>query len=251
GLNLNFRNRNVNYYGGYTFNRRNMIGDGVNNTELLINNSQTNNVSESSRLGLNHNMQLGVDYYLGEKTLIGLAGNVSLRGNDRNEDLFYQYFNHPQLTGNSSRFSRQDEDDLGYEIALDIKRDLRHKGEELLANFAYGYDGEEGVNRFSQDYTTPPSGMYERMRINDTEEDGRNINVQLDYVRPFGDNHKFEAGYRTIVRSSLEHQYALVESTGGLRPEYRVSNDFDMTSSVHALYANYQNNLTDKLGYQV
>lgn len=251
GLNLNFRNRNVNYYGGYTFNRRNMIGDGVNNTELLINNSQTNNVSESSRLGLNHNMQLGVDYYLGEKTLIGLAGNVSLRGNDRNEDLFYQYFNHPQLTGNSSRFSRQDEDDLGYEIALDIKRDLRHKGEELLANFAYGYDGEEGVNRFSQDYTTPPSGMYERMRINDTEEDGRNINVQLDYVRPFGDNHKFEAGYRTIVRSSLEHQYSQVDSTGGLRPDYRVSNDFDMTSSVHALYANYQNKLTDKLGYQV
>lgn len=251
GLNLNFRNRSFNYYGGYTFNRRNMVGDGVNNTELLSNNSQTNNVSESARLGRNHNVQLGVDYYLGEKTLIGLAGNLSLRGNDRNEDLFYQYLNHPQLSGSSSRYSRQDEDDLGYEVALDIKRDFRHNGEELLANIAFGYDGEEGINRFSQDYTTPPAGMYERMRINDTEEDGRNINLQLDYVRPFGDNHKFEAGYRTTVRRNLEHQYSQVDSTDGLRPDYRVSNDFDMTSSVHALYANYQNKLTEKLGYQV
>jgi len=251
GLNLNFRNRNFNYYGGYTFNRRNMVGDGVNNTELLSNNSLTNNVSESARLGLNHNVQLGLDYYLGEKTLIGLAGNLSLRGNERNEDLFYHYFNHPQLSGNSSRYSRQDEDDLGYEIALDVKRSFRRSGEELLANFAFGYDGEEGVNRFDQDYTAPPEGTYERMRVNDTKEDGRNINLQLDYVRPFGDNHKFEAGYRTIIRSSLESQYSQVDSTSGLLPDYRVSNDFDMTSSVHALYANYQNKLTDKLGYQV
>lgn len=251
GLNLNFRDEAFNYYGGYSFNRRNMVGDGVNNTEFLSNNSLTNNISEAERVGLNHNVQLGMDYYLGEKTLIGLAGNLSLRGNDRNEDLFYRYFNHPTLSGNSSRFSRQDEDDLGYEVALDVRRNLRHKGEEILVNFTYGYDGETGVNAFNQDYTNPPASLYERQRINDTREDGRNINVQLDYTRPFGDNHKLEAGYRSIIRNSQEHQYSRVDSTVGLIPDYRVSNDFDMTSSVHALYANYQNKLTDKLGYQV
>ena len=251
GLNLNFRNRNFNYYGGYTFNRRNMMGGGVNNTEILSNSSQTNNVSESERLGLNHRVQLGADYYLGENTLIGLAGNLSLRGNGRNEDMFYNYLNHPQLTGNSNRYSRQDEDDLGYEVALDVKHDFQHEGEELLANFSYGHDGEEGVNRFNQDYTTPPDELYELMRINDTEENGRNLNIQVDYVRPFGDNHKVEVGYQTTVRKNLEHQYSQVDSTLGLQPDYSVSNDFDMTSSVHALYANYQNKLTDRLGYQV
>ncbi len=251
GVNLNFRNNSVNYYGGYTFNRRNMVGDGVNNTELLANNSLTNNTSESARLGLNHNVQLGVDYYLGEKTLIGLAGNLSFRGNERNEDLFYNYFNHPQLSGSSSRFSRQDEDDFGYEVALDVKQDFKHDGEELLANVAFGYDGEEGVNSFDQEYSVPPSGRYERARINDTKEDGRNVNIQLDYVRPFGENHKLEAGYRTIIRRSMDYQYSQSDSTQGLMPDYRVSNDFDMTSSVHALYVNYQNKLTDKLGYQV
>src|SRR5690606_38218800 len=34
-------------------------------------------------------------------------------------------------------------------------------------------------------------------------------------------------------------------------PDYSVSNDFDLENSVHALYANYQRKLTDKLGVQV
>jgi len=251
GANLNFRNNNVNYYGGYTFNRRNMVGNGVNNTEVLSNNSLTNNLSESARLGLNHNIQLGIDYYLGEKTLIGLAGNLSLRGNERNEDLLYKYVNHPQLAGSSNRFSRQDEDDLGYEVSLDLKREFAHESEELLANVAFGYDGEEGTNSFNQEYSDQPSGKYERARINDTKEDGRNVNLQLDYVRPFSDHHKLEAGYRTIIRRSMDYQYSQSDSTLGLLPDYRVSNDFDMTSSVHALYVNYQNKLTERLGYQV
>src|SRR5690606_27390154 len=139
-----------NYYGGYSFNRRNMVGDGVNNTEFLANQSFINNETENRRLGRNHSVQLGVDYYLGEKTLIGLSGNFSARGNERNEDLLYQYIGHPELAGNSSRISRQDEDDLGAEVALDVRRNLQHDGEVLTANLAYGYDTESGINRFNQ-----------------------------------------------------------------------------------------------------
>lgn len=250
GLNLNFRDERFNYYGGYSFNRRNMVGDGVNITELLTNGSLTNNTSESNRTGLNHGIQLGVDYYLSEKTLIGLSGNISVRGNERNEDLFYNYVNHPELSGTSTRLSRQNEDDFGFDLTLDIQQRFDNKS-ELVGNFSYGSDREAGDNVFDQTYSAVPGGLYERLRLNDTEEDGKNINLQLDYVMPFGDNHKFEAGYRTIIRSSREYQYSQVDSTTGLRPDYRISNDFDMTSSVHALYANYQNKLTEKLGYQV
>src|SRR5690606_30676961 len=147
-----------------------MVGDGVNNTEFLANHSLINNETENRRLGRNHTVQLGVDYYLGEKTLIGLSGNLSTRGNERGEDLLYQYIGHPELSGNSSRTSRQDEDDLGVEAALDLRRTFRHDGETLTANFTYGYDTESGINRFNQDYTQPPTGLYELERINDTKE---------------------------------------------------------------------------------
>lgn len=253
GMNLNFRNKSFNYYGGYTFNRRNMVGNGVNNTEFLANHSLIDNQSENRRLGRNHSVQLGVDYYPGDKTFIGLSGNFTTRGNKRNEDLFYQYIDHPELLGNSSRLSRQNEDDLGGEVALDLRQTFKHEGEDLTANLTYGYDTEDGVNRFNQDYTQPPSGLYELHRINDTKETGHNMNVQIDYVRPFGDdeNHKLEAGYRTMIRRGLESQYSEADSTKGLLPDYRVSNDFDMISTVHALYANYQDKLTENFGYQV
>src|SRR5690606_23630645 len=89
GVNLNFRDRKFNYFGSYNFNRRNSVGDGMNSTQLLSTNSLTNNTSESNRLGINNGIKLGVDHYLTEKTTIGLSGNLSIRKNDRNEDIFY------------------------------------------------------------------------------------------------------------------------------------------------------------------
>src|SRR5690606_39801648 len=69
----------------------------------------------------------------------------------------------------------------------------------------------------------------------------------------FGEDHKFEAGYRTIVRNSEDTQWSEVLDTltNQFLPDYSVSNNFDLTNSVHALYANYQRKLTEKLGLQV
>jgi len=172
GISLNYRDRKVNYFGNYNFNRRNMLGSGVRNN-TYTNNSEVNNTSESSRLGLNHSMKVGVDYYLDQKTTLGFSSNLSVRDNQRDQDLFYTYVNHPRYTGNSTRLSRQHEDDLGFDLNFDFKRELKRKGEEIVANISYGNDREDGTS------------------------------------------------------------------------------DFDLTSSVHALYANYQNKLTDKISYQV
>lgn len=249
GVNLNFRDRKFNYFGSYNFNRRNSVGDGMNSTQLLSTNSLTNNTSESNRLGINNGIKLGVDHYLTEKTTIGLSGNLSIRKNDRNEDIFYTYLNHPSLNGNSERFSKQTEDDLGYDLHLDFKHEFSRKQEELVANIGYGSDGEEGINSFDQAFA---AGSGSEQRINNTTEDGRNFNVQLDYVRPFGENHKLELGYRSNIRMSEDHQFSRLALNGAtLEPDYAVSNDFDLKSQVHAIYTNYQRKLTEKLGVQL
>src|SRR5690606_22763975 len=222
GVNLNYRDRRFNYFGSYNFNRRNSVGDGMNSTELLSTNSLTNNTSESNRLGINNGVKLGVDHYLTEKTTIGLSGNLSIRKNDRNEDIFYTYLNHPSLNGNSERFSKQTEDDLGYDLHLDFKHEFSSTQEELVANIGYGSDGEEGVNSFDQAFA---AGAGSEQRINNTTEDGRNFNVQLDYVRPFGENHKLELGYRSNIRMSEDHQFSRLALNGAtLEPDYAVSN---------------------------
>lgn len=250
GLNLNNRGNKWNYFAGYHFNRRNSVGNGLNNTEFA-NSSIINNRNESVRLGLNHGVRLGADYYFNDRTTLGASGNFSVRGNSRNEDIYYAYINNPELTGTSDRFSRQDEDDFGYDLNLDFEHSFLREGEELEANFSFGRDTEDGVNTFDQTFTDP-SGELDR-RINHTGEDGRNLNAQVDYIRPFGKDQRLEAGYRTFVRRSNDSQQSeyFDVGQGAMLPDYDITNDFEMISSVHALYASYRNKLTEKLGFQV
>jgi len=250
GTSLNYRGYKFNVFGGYSFNRRNMVGSSINNSEFA-NGSIVDNRSDNTNLGLNHNIRGGFDYFLGERTTLGLSGTVSIRGNNRDEDIFYQYFNNPSLTGTSDRLSRQDEDDFGYDLSLDVKHQFSREGEELVANVAYGHSTEDGTNTFDQTFTDPMAALDSR--INRTDELGRNMNFQLDYVRPFNDESKMEAGYRTIIRRSEDGQYSerFMNETQAYVPDYSISNEFDMESIVHAIYTNYQNKFTDNLGVQV
>lgn len=250
GLTLNFRDRKFNYFGSYNFNKRNMVGSGAVDNIFKNNNSQISNTSESSRKGNSHTMKAGVDYFISDKNSLSVSGNVSIRDNNRAENLWYQYFNHPTLSGTSNRTSRQLEDDLGYEFNLDFKHQFERSGEELTANASYGRDKEDGTNNFAQEFL---SGNARSGRRNVTSEDGKNINMQVDYVLPFTEESKFEAGYRSQIRRSFDTQLSdtLVAANGDYLRDYGISNDFDFHSTLHALYANYQGKLSTKLGYQL
>lgn len=256
GVDLNYRDRKFNFFGGYNYANRVRPGDDFNdNTELIDgiiqeNSARTISTSENNRKGKNHTFRLGTDWYAAPKTTFSLGANVSVRDNDRRSDIHYRYFNVPDLGDRSSRISQQYEEDLGVDMTFDFKQELNREGEEITANVTYGDDTEDGTNDFHQTYA---NGRADFQRQNVTSEAGKNWNFQVDYVLPFADDHKFEAGYRTMVRNSEDSQWSKVLDTltGEFMPDYSVSNDFDLTNSVHALYANYQRKLTKRLGIQV
>ncbi len=256
GITLNYRPGKVNYFGNYNFSRRNNVGGGTSRTTDYINGGITDlspitqSIEESSRLGYNHTIRLGSDYYINDKTTLSIAGNLSLRDNERGNDINYNYWNVPGLGASSFRNSKQNEDDIGVDAQMDFKRELKREGEEITANVSYGYDTEDGVNDFHQTFA---NDRAESKRTNTTSETGKNWNFQLDYVLPFSEDHKFEAGYRSILRNSDESQYSEEMDTVTLqyRPDYRIINDFNMESAVHALYVNYQRQLTEKFGAQI
>lgn len=250
GVNLNFRDYKFNYFGGYNFNRRNNVGGGFNSTRLFQNNSLTNNETENSRLGLNHTIKLGVDYYMNDLTTIGVSGNVSLRDNERIENIFYTYQNHPSFQGNSERESVQEEDDLGYDLNLDFTRNFRENKGSITANLGFGYNSEEGENSFNQVFFQDVN-LGDR-RLNIGSELGRNFNAQIDFTHYLNDYFQLEYGFRSYIRESDDHQFSLTQNDAGvLVPDYFVSNDFKMLSQVHGLYGNFQHKITETFGYQV
>ncbi|OJZ06770.1 TonB-dependent receptor [Sphingobacterium sp. 40-24] len=249
GITLNYRDRKFNYFGSYNFNKRNMLGSGKTDNTFFGDSTRNYSESESSRKGNSHTVKAGFDYNMSDRTSLSFSGNLSIRDNKRIEGLNYEFFKQSQMTGTSVRNSTQFEDDLGYELNADFKHQFKREGEELTGNASYGRDKEDGTNDFSQNYT---DGRKATSRKNVTSEDGKNINLQLDYVLPFSEVSKFEAGYRSQIRKSFDTQFSRsLDSIGNYVPDYRISNDFDFTSTVHAIYANYQNKLTDKIGYQI
>ncbi|NGF57893.1 TonB-dependent receptor [Parapedobacter sp. SGR-10] len=255
GTSLNYRDNKFNYFGTYNFNNRNSFGESsVTNTQridgVVTDASEiTHTHSETFRKGRNHSFRIGADYFATEKTNFSLGSNFSIRDNDRGADLLYRYINLPELGTESPRTSRQSEQDFGYDLTLDFRQALRRKGEEITANITFGDDREDGINDYLQTFD---NGRFREERKNQTSERGKNWNFQLDYVLPLGDNHKFEAGYRTILRNSDESQYSdTLSQDGNFKPDFDVSNDFEMQSAVHALYVNYQRMLTERLGMQV
>jgi outer membrane receptor protein involved in Fe transport len=248
GVDLNYRDQKFNYFGNYSLHRRRNLGDGNNTTHLLSNNSFTDNISESTRRNLNHSLKFGVDYYATEKTTFSLSGNINVRGGEGNEDMNYAYRNHPVLSGNSLRQTNNEDSNLGFDVNADFKREYA-AGEELTANASFGRGNRDGRNNYFQSFS---SGLISERRLNENEELGRNINLQLDYVKPFGESSKFEAGYRSIIRKTNDHQFSLLsDSLDVMRPDYAVSNDFEMESQVHAIYSNYQRKFDNGFGFQV
>lgn len=250
GIALNYRDSSYNFYGNYDFRKFRRLSEGYSDTRYFDGNGLISNNNEGDRSGLGHSAKLGMDYYLNQTTTIGISGNVSIRDNQRNEDLFYRYENLPNLNGTSNRASRQTENDFGYDLNLDFRKEFKRPGEELTFNGAYGRNKEDGVNTFDQTFSNPLSPADRQ--INDTYERGDNINLQLDYVLPINDNSKFEAGYRTTIEKDDESQISrrFDPNSNTFQPDYNVSNNFTLEEIVHALYFNYQNKLSKTLGYQ-
>lgn len=250
GLSLNYRDSTANYYGNYDFRKFRRLSEGQNDTKYFENNGLIYNNNKGDRSGDAHTAKLGVDYFLNQSTTIGVSGNLSIRDNQRNEDIFYRYENMPDLNGTSTRKARQTEDDFGYDLNFDFKKEFKRAGEVLAFNAAYGRNKEDGVNTFNQTFSNPSSPVDRQ--INDTYERGDNINLQLDYIRPVNEESRFEAGYRTTIEKNDESQLSrrFDPESGSFFPDYSVSNKFDLEEIVHAAYFNYQNKINKNLGYQ-
>lgn len=251
GLNMNYRDNRVNYFGSYNYRRGNNIGDGYSFNENLVNNSITKNNSENTRKGDSHRLKLGLDYYLNDKNTLGFSGGINKRDNNNIENIFYLYQNQPTLDGTSIRTSERSQDNFGFDLSLDYKKEFARKGEELIANLSYGKNDEEGSQFFNQEFSNALQTLDKR--LNDRTQDGKNANIQVDYTIPFGENNRFEAGYRSIIRNTKEKQLSdsFDPLTDTFVPDYDLTNAFEMEDIVHALYSNYQNKITSRLGFQV
>ena len=244
--NINLRTDKFNIFNTTGIRYRNSPGNAYFNNEYLSPNVENPFVIEDRdyhRLDKGFNTNLGVEYYLTDKSSLTATGFLRL-GND--EDLTTnttQEFNNARdLQERTVRQELETEEDNSYQVSLNYVNNINDEGQKLTADVQYDFDKETERSLITERQEIP---NITRLPSEDiiTEEEEKEYLIQADYVLPMGENAQFEAGYRGNFENTVT-DYALNEEdglSGNFIRNDSLSNVFDYTQNVHALYTQYGN----------
>lgn len=244
--NINYRTEKFNLFSNLGFRYYDSPRNSYSDTEYFDEDQSFDRIIEDqdvTRLNRNYNANVGMEYFLSKKT--SLTGTVFFRyGEDADLSVnSSDRFNDGILEENTLRKEKQDESGNDYQFALNYITKFDDAGHELTADLQYEIGADKQSTFINEDYTftaqsSPDPIQDEKAR---ETEDKNEFLLQVDYVRPIGENSRFEAGYRGNFENNLT-DYSLLEedlSDNSFVLDENVSNIFDYTENVNALYSQY------------
>ena len=245
--NLNFRTDKFNIFNTSGFRYYDAPGNGFFDTRYNENSrSDFDRIVEDreiTRLNRGFNTNFGVEYYVTDKS--SLTASIFLRtgeDEDLTTNITDNYLGGSQVYGTTRR-ENQLEEDNSLQFSLNYINNLDDNGQKLTADFQYEKDKETQTTLIGENENYNTIG-YERFLF------GENINqketqdeflLQADYVLPYGEESQFEAGYRGNFQNEITDYVIRQESeeTGELVLNENLTNIFDYTENVQALYTQY------------
>ena len=251
--NINYRTEKFNLFNTTGFRYRESPGNGYFDTEyfttrqdaFLDSIAYNRNIEDRdiSRIDRGFNTNLGLEYYLNDKSSItgtafyrkGLDDDLTQNTND--------YF----LDGNNQigtiRREAQSEDEYSYQFALNYINRFNDSGHQLTADFQYDVDNEDSGAFITEDVrynNTDQTGVDIPSEQTSTDEKQKEYLFQADYVLPLGKDSQFEAGYRGNFENTVTDYTLLQEDASGMLViNENQTNIFDYTQNVNALYTQY------------
>ncbi|MGS2738404.1 TonB-dependent receptor domain-containing protein [Sinomicrobium sp. M5D2P17] len=244
--NINYRKKKFNIFNttgvyyrkspGNAFYENRYLGDSVD-----VDHTLEDRDTDRRRRGINTN--LGIEYYLTENSSI--TGSVFGRlGDDKSivENITSRFLN-DETVNETSRVETEGEKDTSIQFAVNYINNFNDKGHKLTADFQYSYDKEDRPTFIQENLFYPTEGLMAMEQIFQKEKQKEYL-IQADYVLPMGDA-QFEAGFRSKMENEVT-DYALEQynlNTGEYEPNLGLTNIFDYTENVHALYTQYGNKI--------
>jgi len=243
--NVNLRTDKYNLFNTTGYNYRSGPGGGNFDTRYFqgdFGRVLENRDYDRSNKGFNTN--LGMEYYLNDKSSI--TASTFFRYGD-GEDIttnLTQKFQNNALAQETLRREVESEEDKSFQFSLNYVNRFNEEGHKLTMDFQYERDEEE-----------QPAFITENIRINNTAEENpflaseevfatekqNEYLFQADYVLPIGEDSQFEAGFRGNFENEVTDYNLNIEdeANGRLVRNDTVSNIFDYTENVNALYTQY------------
>lgn len=256
-INLNFRRKKLNFFTNLGINYGRNFGGGDSYQEFYRGDTTEITLIErdQDRGGISGNIRFGADYYLNETNTFTTSFLYRLGQDDNISTVDYQDFinNQNNFLERTFRTDEEIEDEAKLEYALTYTKKFEGKGHELVADIRFQDNTEKEGSDFNEVYFLSDgtlSNADQYFQRSNNEEGERRLITRLDYVKPFGKDHKLEAGYQGSYRK-IKNDYLVEELNEN--NEWVVfdglSNDFKYDEDIHALYTSYGNKI-NKFSYQ-
>ncbi len=238
--NVNFRRNRFNFFTSYGFNYRSGPGSGSSFQSFNLSNPDTSfsyrQENDRVRSNRSHNIRAGMDYFLNDRNI--LTGAFVIRRSNsvnKSENSYYDYDAGGNQVGFSVRDEREEEPELNSEISLSYRREYKKKGQLFTADFKWIENIETEDADFRQEDFFTDDVIFQRSSNTENE---RNALVQIDYVHPFGEKGRWEAGLKSTLRV-IDNDFT-VEERDEESGEYGIIGELDnnliYTENIHAGY---------------
>jgi outer membrane receptor protein involved in Fe transport len=256
GANVNYRRKNLNFFVNYTASYRLAPGRNTTYPELYGADTTISDQSMDIRLrGLNNSARAGLDYFFNPDNI--LTASYTYRLNKGRRISHINYFDYLRdlrhLQSRTHRIQDETENEPNSEYALSYKRTFARKGQEFTADLRFLDNWEKSDQTFTEQTYLPndsPLGAALLQRsLNDETE--RQLLVQMDYVHPFGEAGRLEAGLRSSSRD-MTNNFGVTQQGGdnSWSPIDSLTNNFLYEENIHALYGILGNKVR-KFTYQL
>lgn len=257
-INLNYRRENLNFFVNYGLIYRN-IENPHNTLYQEVFGGDTTFITRQRNITrqtvLNNNIQLGADYFFSESSILTTSFTYRHAKGKRNTEIEYMdyLFNEENLQGITRRFQDEAETEPNLEYSLNYKKNFGKKDHELVGILTYIDNWEDSDQIYTQRFFLPngaPANTPDELQHSDNYETEKQLLLQADYVYPFGEEGKLEAGIRNTLRD-ITNDFLVTELRGEeWVPLEGLDNEFYYDENIYAAYMILGNKFR-KVGYQL
>ena len=255
--NLNYRHKKINFFINYGLAYRITPSRGSQYQELNGADTSfiTRQVYDTRFRGFNNNIRGGLDYFFTETSILTASYLYRRSTGNRLRNIRYDdYRTNETLLGYTKRKQDEDEDEVNGEYSLTYKKTFAREGQELTADFRFLDYWENSDQIYTQSTFSPagtPDAVKELFQRSLNDEYEKQYLMQIDYVQPFGEGGKLEAGLRSSFRDMVnDYLVGTQNAAGEITPLPGLDNYFIYNENINAIYG-ILGNKTPKLSYQV
>jgi hypothetical protein len=243
-FNANWRTEKWNLFTNTGFRYNETPGNAFSNTDFLSATVQNEKVIESRNFGrLSRSLftSFGAEYYLTKNSSI--IGNIVFNsGND--DDVNTNDIERLDAQGNINeatlRTENEGEDEKRIQYTIDYINNYDGNGKKLSINAQYSTEAEDILNNITE--VDSQANILNDLEQVIEQQDEKRALLQIDYVKPVGENIQYETGYRGNYRDIFNSFYLAerqVFPNGLLVPDVGLNNSFKYTEFVNAAYFQY------------